>query len=174
MDAHGYLSYLRNESSLLDVYNFAAQVRTEMLGAGEDTRADEWRQARERFFGLADQFLNGDAEARIVADAGRSLQSTSLSDPEKLAIRLNAERVPGIFSEARQTFDEIQALRAGLHGSVGDSMCIISLAGSQAPAPAGRTPFGAAATDASASAALASTILAGRSLREVPRRPPRW
>ncbi|MGA2479568.1 MAG: CHASE2 domain-containing protein [Spirochaetia bacterium] len=169
MDAHGYLSYLRNESSLLDVYNFAAQVRTEMLGAGEDTRADEWRQARERFFGLADQFLNGDAEARIVADAGRSLQSTSLSDPEKLAIRLNEERVPGIFSEARQTFDEIRAVRAGLHASVGDSMCIISLAGSQAPAPAGRTPFGAAATDASASAAFASAILAGRSLREVPR-----
>ena len=48
-------------------------------------------------------------------------------------------------------------------------MCIISLAASQEPAPAGRTPFGAAATEARASAAMASMILSARSLREVPR-----
>jgi adenylate cyclase len=170
MDAHGYLSYLRSQVSLLDLYTFAAQLRTEMLGAGEDARADEWRQSRERFFALADQFLNGDAETRIVADAARAAQSTSRSDQEKLAIRLGAERVPGIFAEARQTFTDIQQLRGTLHASVGDTICIISLAASQEPIPTGHTPFGAAATEAGASAALASTILSARALREVPRR----
>jgi adenylate cyclase len=169
LDASGYLSYLRAETPLLDVYHNAVRLRTEMLGAGEDTRAEEWRQERERFFALADQFLNGDAEARIITDAGRALQSPTVGDQEKLAIRAAAERVPGIFAEARQTFADIQAVRTALHASVGGSLCLISLAGSQAPAPAARTPFGAPATDAAASAALAGMILSGRSLREVPR-----
>jgi adenylate cyclase len=170
MDAHGYLSYLRSADSPMDSYALAARIRNEMLGAGEGASAADWRAARERFFALADQFLNGDAEARISADAARALQSAAITEQEKSAIQLESERVPGAFAEARQTFSDLQQLRAALHASIGDSLCIVSLAGSQAPTPAGRSPFGAAATQGSAAAALAGTILSGRTLGEIPRR----
>src|SRR5208337_3103821 len=124
------------------------------------------------FFSLADQFLGGDSETRIVADADRALRSDSLSEGEKNGIQAERDRVPDAFAAARHAFAELQQTRAGLEAALRGSFCIISLS-NPGPAPAaGRTPFGAAATDAGASAALVSTVLSGRFPREAPSRYP--
>jgi adenylate cyclase len=170
MDARGYLSYLRSDTGLLDAYDAAARLKEEMLRAGESANAGVWRSARARFFSLADQFLNGDAEARIIADADRTLGSEALSEAEKLGLRRDRDKVPGDFSHARLVFAELEQERSTLQGSLRGAFCIVSLAISMTPPSAGRTPFGAVVTDASASAALVSTILSGRFPREVPLR----
>ena len=172
MNGHGYLSYLRSETGLLDVYESGSRLRTEMLAAGDSGNADAWRSARARFFSLADQFLGGDAEARIVADADKALQSESLTEGEKKAIEGERDRVPDAFAEARRTFAELRQTRAALAGALQGAFCIISLSDPRPAPAAARTPFGVPASDAAASAALVSTVLSGRFPREAPSRYP--
>jgi adenylate cyclase len=165
LDSHGYLTYLRSPESLLDVYEEAARLRRGMLASGADSEADQWRSTRERFFSLCDQFLGGDAEARILADSDRQLQSGALSDQEKAFVRTEHDRVPAVFADAREIFSRLQEVRASLRESLAGSFCIVSQEPGAA-APTGRTPFDSEATDARASAALVSTLLSGRFLRE--------
>jgi len=168
LDSRGYLTYLRSTEPLLDVYEAAARLRRGMLASGADSDADQWRSTRERFFSLCDQFLNGDAEARILADADRQLQSGTLSDQEKAFVRAEHDRVPGGFADARQIFSRLQEVRTSLRESLAGSFCIVSQEPETTAAPAARTPFESEATDARASAALVSTLLSGRFLREAP------
>jgi len=172
MNGHGYLSYLRSNTGLLDAYEYGSRLKAEMLAAGDPGNADAWRSARARFFSLADQFLGGDAETRIVADADRALRSDSLSEGEKNGIQVERDKVPDAFSAARRTFAELQQTRAGLEAALQGSFCIISLSSPGSGQAAGRTPFGAAVSDAGASAALVSTVLSGRFPREAASRFP--
>ena len=172
MNGHGYLSYLRSDTGLLDAYDDGSRLKAEMLAAGDPGNVDAWRSARARFFSLADQFLGGDAEARIVADADRALRSDSLSEGEKNGIQVERDRVPDAFVSARRTLAELQQTRAGLEAALQGSFCIISLSSPATGQSAGRTPFGAVISDAGASAALVSTVLSGRFLRETPSRLP--
>ena len=174
LDSHGYLTYLRSPQTPLDVYEDGARLARGMLAAGADTDVDQWREARQRFFSLCDQFLAGDAEQRILTDADRQLQGGTLSDEEKRLVRAERDRVPGVFSDGRDVFGQLQALRSTLHQALDGSFCIVSLepgAGAAASPVASaatvpETPFGAPATDARASAALVATLLSGRFLRE--------
>jgi len=169
LDAKGYLTYLRSTDSLLDVYEEGARLVRGMLAAGGDSEAGAWRAAREQFFSLCGQFLGGDAEARITADADRKLQGGTLSEEEKAVIRAERDRVPAAFEDARQVFARLQAVRASLRNSLAGSFCIVSQEQQEASRP-GLTPFETAATDARASAALVSTIVSGRFLRDAPPR----
>ena len=169
LDAKGYLSYLRSSEPLLDVYEEGARLIRGMLAAGSDSEAERWRAARGQFFSLCEQFLGGDAPERIVADADRELQGGTLSEEEKAVVRAEKDRVPAVFEDARQVFARLQAVRASLRDSLAGSFCIVSQEQQQAGRPA-VTPFEGAATDARASAALVSTILSGRFLREAPPR----
>ena len=162
MDAHGYLSYLRSDTTLLDEYSTASKLEGAMLAAGASESRDEWRSARDRFFSLADQFLNGDAEERIIADADRAQRSDSLSESEKKAVGEERDRVPEAFSTARGALAELARLRATLKQQLEGSLCVVSLG----PSRRAVSPFGAPAGDGVASAALANTILTGRFLRE--------
>ncbi len=168
MDSKGYLSYLRASPALLDVYEEGARLGRDMLAAGTDIEGERWRAARTSFFALCDQFLNGDAEARIVADADRALGAGGLSEDEKAVVRGEQQRVPAVFAEARRLLADLQAARASIQRSVAGSFCIVSLDEPQALPGTARTPFGAPATDARASAALVSTVLSGRFLRQLP------
>lgn len=169
MEHSGYLSYHRSESSLLDLEQYADNLLEEMLAGGSTERIPEWRAARERFFDAAKGFLEGDAEARIVADIDKALSSQKLSDEERRGIRDVRDRVPMAFTYARGTFSDLMKERAALRESLRGALCIVSLAASP-QADAGRTPVGRAASAGLASAALANAVLSGRFLREVPSR----
>jgi adenylate cyclase len=168
LDAKGYLTYLRSSESLLDVYEEGARLGRGMLAAGNDSDADQWRAARAQFFSLCEQFLEGDAETRIVADADRELQGGALSDEEKNIVRGERDRVPAAFADARQILARLQELRASLRDSLAGSFCIVSLGLGEGAARPAVTPFDIPATDARASAALVSTVLSGHFLREAP------
>jgi adenylate cyclase len=169
MDARGYLSYLRSSLSLLDAYEAAARGERDMLAGGEDTGAADWRAARDQFFSLADQFLNGDAENRIITDAERALRSPGITPAEQRVISAERETVDGIFNDSRHALVELQKVRGMLKQAVPGAFCIVSLAPGPDSPVNGRTPFGAPATEASAAAALVSTVLTGSFLREPPR-----
>ena len=172
MDKHGYLTYLRSDATVLDEYAAAAKLESAMLEAGapegtpEGAPAglDDWRNARDRFFALADQFLNGDAEDRIIADADRALRSAALSEAEKRPVGDERDKVPALFSDARATLSDLAQVRSTLKQELQGSFCIVSLAQARRTA----SPFGIPAGDALASAALVNTVLSGRFLREAP------
>jgi class 3 adenylate cyclase len=168
IDAKGYLSYLRSPESLLDVYEEGGRLGRGMLAAGIDSDEDQWRAVREQFFSLSAQFLQGDAESRILADADHQLQSGALSEDEKDLVRVQRDKVPVEFSDARQVLARLLDLRESLHDGLGGSFCIVSLEDAVGSTPAPVTPFGVPATDAQVSAALVSTVLSGRFLRESP------
>jgi len=169
MDAKGYLSYLRSSASLLDVFEEGARLGRGMLAAGSDADAEQWRAARESFFTLCDQFLGGDAEARIIADADRELQSGALSEEEKNLVRAERNRVPAAFADARQIQVMLKQSRTSLRDSLAGSFCIVSLQ-AEGETVSAVTPFDVPATDARASAALVSTLLSGHFLRQSPAR----
>jgi adenylate cyclase len=169
MDSHGYMSYLRSATSLLDVFEEAARRERDMLASGDDSGAADWRAARDQFVTLTDQLLNGDAEARIVDDAGRALRAPGISPAEQQAISGERERVHGSFDDARRTLAELQKVRVLLQQSLPGAFCIVSLAPGRDSPTNGSTPFGAPVTEASAAAALVSTVLSGSFLREPPR-----
>jgi adenylate cyclase len=164
MDTHGYLSYLRSDTTLLEEYSAASKLESGMLAAGTSASLEEWRSARDRFFALVDQFLSGDAEERIISDADRALRSDALSEAEKKSVADGRDKVPEAFSAARGVFSELTQARSMLKQALRGSFCIVSLV------PSRRTvsPFGAPAGDALASAALVNTVLSGRFLREAP------
>jgi adenylate cyclase len=166
MDKHGYLSYLRSDTTVLDEYAAAAKLESGMLAAGAAAGLDDWRSARDRFFVLADQFLNGDAEDRIVADADRALRSAALSEAEKRPVGEERDRVPAAFADARATLADLAQVRSTLKQELRGSFCIVSLPQARKTV----SPFGVPAGDALGSAALVNTILSGRFLREAPAR----
>jgi adenylate cyclase len=166
LDAKGYLTYLRSSEPLLDVYEEGSRFARGMLAAGNDSDAERWRSARAQFFTLCDQFLGGDAETRIIADAERQLQGGALSEDEKNIVRAERDRAPAAFADAREVFSRLQASRSSVRESLAGSFCIVSLEPAEGAAPPAVTPFDAAATDARVSAALVSTLLSGRFLRD--------
>ncbi|MGO9309785.1 MAG: adenylate/guanylate cyclase domain-containing protein [Spirochaetia bacterium] len=164
LDAKGYLTYLRSPEPLLDVYEEGGRLGRGMLAAGNDSDADQWRAVRGHFFQLCGQFLDGDAEKRILADADRELQSGALSEDEKSLVRAERDRVPTDFTEARQVLARLMDLRGSLRDSLAGAFCIVSVEPAEGTVRPALTPFGAPATDARASAALVSTLLSGRFL----------
>ncbi len=162
MDAHGWLSYLRSDTTLLDAYERAARLQRDMLAAGTASYVEEWRNARELFVSLCDQYLGGDAETRILADADRAAGSPALSEEERRTILAERLKVPGAFDAARASFSAFRQGRDLLRQTLPSSFAIAAQAGTVDAASSGRTPFGAVASAGAVSAALANTILEGR------------
>jgi adenylate cyclase len=168
MDRYGYLSYLRSATRLLDQYDYASRLQEGMIAAGDASGAGEWRDARARFYSFADQYLNGDAESRIRSDADRALRSEGLSETERRAIQGNRDRLADSFAAARATLAELQQLRDALGRMLPGSFCIASLAAPTTGAAAIATPVGTSDSGGAVSAAIVSTLLGGRFLREAP------
>lgn len=168
MDAHGYLSYLRSDTPLLGAYENASRLQRDMLAAGTASYVDEWRNARDLFFRLCGQFLEGDAAARIVADAEKAAAYPGLTDDERQGIRTASAAVPRSFTAALGVYRELEQLRSELRDAVVGSLAIITPAGSLDPESTGRTPFGAPASVGAVSAALAATVLDGRFIDPLP------
>ncbi len=126
-------------TALLDRYDDAAKLREKMLAGGGTAPGAEWLEARVRFFTLA----------------GEALLPEPASDAPLL-------------DEARRIMQEIGRSREALRGTLEGSFCIVSLATRTVPGSLGRTPLGAVASGGSASAALVTTVLTGRSLQDLP------
>ncbi len=134
-------------TSLLDRYEDAAILRARMLANDDPSIAAEWRDARDRFFALAEEALVAAAEGGTAV----------------------ADGTPPLVADARRILAEIGQSRASLREALEGSFCIVSLATPSVPGSLGRTPRGAVASGGSASAALANTVLTARRLAEIPR-----
>ncbi|HEY9593275.1 MAG TPA: CHASE2 domain-containing protein, partial [Spirochaetia bacterium] len=168
MDGHGYLSYLRSPTGLLDAYEEAARLERDMLAAGGGDSLSNWRQTRDLFFSLADQFLNGDAETRIVEDADRALSAPGVTAEEKQGITTERDSVGGSFDDARRVLSDLVKVRQMLARDLPGAFCIVAVAPGADTPSTGHTPFGVPATDATAAAALVSTVLTGAFIRALP------
>jgi adenylate cyclase len=168
MDDLGYLSYLRSDTSLLDAYEQSERLRRDMLAASSNTHDEEWVALRSQFFTLASQFLNGDAEARILADADKGIAAADPTDVETQRLQAQRGKVAAAFSDARMQLRSVAELRASLQAVLPGSFCIISLSGEEDPLATGKTPFGVSATEATAEAALVNTLLNGARMRAMP------
>ncbi len=127
-------------TALLDRYDDAGTLRARLLADGGAALEAEWREARERFFSLAEEAL---------------LPGPATDTP--------------LLAEARRILREIGRSRESLRGVLEGSFCIVSLATRTVPGSLGRTPLGAVASGGSASAALVNTVLTGRPLQDFPR-----
>jgi adenylate cyclase len=170
MERVGYLFPRSAETALLELYDYSRTLRDQMVNSGSSVNAAEWRNSRERFFALVDALVNGEAEMRIRGELEKSLSSAILSAGERKAVETARDGVPGAFAEARRTFSSLQRVRALLRENATGSFIIVSLAASAAADRHWLTPLGDVATEGAASAALVSTVLAGRPLREIPSR----
>jgi hypothetical protein len=136
-------------TALLDRYDDASTLRDRMLKGDEPSVEAEWRDARERFFSLAEEAL--------------------LPEPGKESAAGAGDATPPLLADARRILLDIRRSRATLRKTLEGSFCVVSLATRSVPGSLGRTPRGAVASGGSASAALVNTVLTGRRLAEIPR-----
>lgn len=139
-----------------------------MLAAGITTYDEEWVTLRSQFFALCSQFLDGDAESRIRADIDTALAGLDPADSSAQRMQVQRAKLDAAFALARSQLDTVSGARSSLQAVIPGSICIISLSGEAYPAAMGKTPFGAAATEATAEAALVNTILTGSNLSSMP------
>ena len=175
MDAHGYLSYLRSDTPLLGAYENAARLQRDMLAAGTASYETEWRSARDLFLTLCEQFLGGDAQARILADADRAAASPAITNEERQNIRAASLQVPAAFDSARASFASLREIRDELKRELSGALVIVGPAAGQGGGLAaegvgegGATPFGEQASVGAVSAAVVNTILEGRFISPAP------
>jgi hypothetical protein len=148
MERAGYVADTGKDLSPASVYEYAVGVGIE--------KTDEWRALRERFYQSAGRFLEGDAEARILAGYDALLASPTLTEEGRTSLLALKSAAANSFARARGNLRELAELRASLKAELVGSICVV--------APALRSPV----SRVKAAASLADSILSERFLRIFP------
>jgi adenylate cyclase len=167
MNDAGYLSYHDGDFPLLDAYNYAAGIRSEVLDGGDPELMDEYAEVRRQFFTELENFLNGSVEAAINADIASALDSGQLDEATAGAYRDIQAEVPEVFSAAREVSKNLTASRSRLAEAIPGSFIIIGHVGTSTT-DIGVTPFAKEYMNVGTHAALINTILQENFLDELP------
>jgi adenylate cyclase len=167
MEEAGYLSYYRGQSELLAPYNYAEEIKAEVLAGGDPALMADYREARAFFFAEAEAFLSGDAEAEISGQLEALLEMEEISQEERALYREISESVPGVFAETREIAANMMQSRAVLADALPGSFCIIGWTGTSTT-DIGVNPFHKEYENVGTHAAVANTILQGRFLDDAP------
>jgi adenylate cyclase len=122
---------------------------------------------RAAFFASADEFLNGDSEARILKDIDRILVSQNLTTEEKKNIEEVKSQVPSTFAQTRGVNTNLAKTREILAKNLADAFCIIGNTGTSTT-DIGVNPFEKEYMNVGTHAAVTNTILQGQFLNEMP------
>ncbi|MCF7914993.1 MAG: CHASE2 domain-containing protein [Spirochaetaceae bacterium] len=167
MDEAGYLAYHEGDFPLMDAYNYAEEIKHEVLEGGDPELMDEYIEVRRRFFSGVDAFLQGPAEATIDSEIDRMLSSGQLDDPTAEAYREIRSQIPEVFSAGRDVQENLASSRARLAEAIPDSFIIIGFVGTSTT-DIGVTPFDEEYMNVGTHASLANTILQENFLDELP------
>lgn len=125
MEQDQYLTYYDKDPAFLDHYREVGKLRDQILATYDEGKIQEYRDQREKFFGVVGDFLSGPTEAAITASIDQALQSASLSDPERADYRRIREEVTTNFSNLKSLYGEFVKTREVLKKNLPGAFCII-------------------------------------------------
>ncbi|MFH2113650.1 MAG: hypothetical protein ABIJ86_03980 [Spirochaetota bacterium] len=125
MEGSGYLSGMDPEGFPTSLYEHILSLRGEMLATPDGQSLAAWRQGRERFFTATRNFLDGEAEQRLLSGYDNLVVVESLDESGTNRIQELRQLVVRTFSDSRNLLDELDALRLGLDAELRGSFCII-------------------------------------------------
>lgn len=163
----GYLSYYRGDTDLLTVYNYAEQLKKDILKGGDLSSVKEYTDTRNYFFSEAGSFLKGDAEKHLLADIDNVLNSPDVPEETKQDYSAVKKEVPENFKALREVYDDLAASREMLKETLSGSFAIIGQTGTSTT-DIGVTPFEKEYMNVGIHANTANTILNGSFLDSFP------
>jgi adenylate cyclase len=116
MERNGYFAYWEGEKTPVEAYGEASYVLDELsagLGADEGLSQGSYAEYKAAFFAIADSFLNGGTEGKIVSSLGRD---------EELQASVTAS-----FSNMRELLSNLVEVRKRVRERTGGASCIIGV-----------------------------------------------
>ncbi len=158
MQEAGYLNYYQGGTPLLQIYEYARSLQSEMLSSGDTSRMEEYRQVRDYFFAETSAFLNGPVRDQLLEQIDDLLSSEQLDEAgqaEYQAIRVSVDET---FTKTAGLVNDLQELREHLAAELAGSLCYIGWTGT-ATTDLGVNPFDSAYDNVGTHASVANTIL---------------
>ncbi|MCF6335008.1 MAG: CHASE2 domain-containing protein, partial [Spirochaetales bacterium] len=167
MSSAGYLSYYQGEDDLPGVYQYAEDLKKEMLASGNSDSIGDYRDIREYFFSEVGSFLAGNAEDMLMADIDAVLASDEVAEDVKNDYAGIKAEVPGFFIGLRDIYDSLDKSRAKISTALTGSFSIIGQTGTSTT-DIGVNPFEEEYMNVGIHASTLNTILSGSFLDDSP------
>ena len=163
----GYLSFYNAEFDIISAFDFAEEVKQEVLAGGERDLIDDYREVRRMFYEETGRFLHGDAEAAIVDEVSRILQVPDLPDDLRIEYTPLLDEVPALFAATRELYDAVVASRETIAREIPGSFAFIGYTGT-GTTDIGVNPFESQYMNVGTHASVANTILQRQFVRLLP------
>ena len=163
----GYLSYYQSDNDLIEVYQYAEDVKNSILSGGDTAAVQDYIEVREFFFEEVGNFLDSDSELALLADIDAVIFSDEVSEEIRQDyIQIKAE-VPGVFSAIKDVYTSLVKSRERIISKLEGSFCIIGQTGTSTT-DIGVTPFEEEYMNVGIHASALNTILSGSFLDDRP------
>ncbi|NNM54537.1 MAG: CHASE2 domain-containing protein [Spirochaetales bacterium] len=166
MQQAGYLAYA-TDPNFLQGYQEAQAMRQKALSTGDTSAMTAYAVTRVKFFQNAKDFLEGNAEQRLMADINAALATPGITPDQTAQMQGARQDAQKIFHDTRAILDKILELRATLQKALSGSFCIIGNTATSTT-DLGVTPFDNKYMNVGTHAAVVNTILSGQFLSESP------
>jgi adenylate cyclase len=167
MDQARYFDYIEGADQLIPLYDYADQLKDDVVTYGDHSVLAEWREYRQIFFGQLGQVLNSDAEAYLLEDYQYAIDSGQLSDAQVEEYQAVMEEVSYNYGLARHYYDQLAANRAVLAEEIPGSFIIIGWTGT-GTSDIGVNPFFERYVNVGTHGAVVNTIMQGEFLDDMP------
>jgi len=125
-DKLGVFSRTHSDQSPLFHSEYSLVLQNELLRAPNAENRFAWRAARDNFFKSLDVFLNGSAEAALVAGYEKIIADIDSSNRERIAalVTMRGELTQS-FAKMREEYRKLSELRSKLEEEIAVSFCIM-------------------------------------------------
>ena len=163
----GYLSYYLGDSDLLELYQYAEDVKNDVLLGGDIKAVEDYKEVREYFFSEVGNFLASDAEDALLADIDAVIFSDEVTDDVKEDYGQIKLEVPGVFAALNDLYLSIMESRERIGSVLNGSFSIIGQTGTSTT-DIGVNPFEEKYMNVGIHASTLNTILSGEFLDDLP------
>ena len=158
MNDAGYLNYHQGGTSPLNAWEYAENLRQDMLEGGDLNQMEDYREVRKVFISEAEAFLHGEASSRIKGRIDQILANPDVSESQKIQYQEIRSSVENSFSETAAILDNLVETRKILSDSLTGAICYIGWTGT-ATTDRGVNPFDATYDNVGTHASVANSIL---------------
>ena len=167
MEESGMLSLYEGESGLLQPYDYAEMLETEILGGGDPAGITDYREIRNFFFSEAGAYLNGPAKDDFLDEINAVMRTPGLGEDDIAYYEGLKQDVTNIFDETAELLSLLEQTRSILAKNLEGAFCFIGWTGTSTT-DRGVNPFSKEYDNVGTHASVVNTILQERFLDLTP------
>ncbi|RKX87492.1 MAG: adenylate/guanylate cyclase domain-containing protein [Spirochaetes bacterium] len=163
----GYLSYFQSDSDLLETYQYAEDIKNDVLAEGDLLAIEDYKEIRDYFFTEVGNFLKSNSMNALLADIEAVIQSPEVSEDIKNDYIQIKSEVPGVFAALKDVYSGLMDSRERIFSELNGSFCIIGQTGTSTT-DIGVNPFEEEYMNVGIHASVLNTIYSGEFLDDRP------